>query len=169
MKNITIKSLLLCTLLTFSSCGIMVQGIAAGKISTEKGSMPPDFGKTKHVLLCKLKGKRGLDKYMKKHISNYYKGEVEFVTYQDLKENNKYSDKDKYRYVFESKEHSNSGNYINSNGMPSATSYISYSFGIFDRKALKNYSNDMSSGYFGKLIKAYAKKMEEERLGSSEK
>ncbi|TCI92143.1 hypothetical protein [Tenacibaculum sp. M341] len=150
----------------FSSCGMIIQGVASGKTSIEKGAIPPDFANTDHILLCMLDGKKSVDKYMKKHVEKNYKGKYEFVTREDLKTKDKYSDKDTYRYIFESEK----GYAQGQPGMGASTystgpGYNVYKYGIWDRIKLETYSNGVYSSYYGKLIKAYTVKMEKVRSG----
>lgn len=162
-----IKIVLMITVFLFTSCGLVVQGIAAGKTTIEKGAIPPNFANKEHILLCMLEGDKKIDKYMKKHIQKYYKGNYEFVTREDLRTIDKYTDKNKYRYTFESeREHTSGQQGMGTSTYSSGPGYDVFKYGIWDRKELETYSNNFYSSFFGKLIKAYAIKMEQVRVGA---
>ena len=150
----SIKFLVLIGLVVLSSCGGMVKNAALKKTTIENEAIPSGFGKESSVLICKLVYRNSIDRYMKKHIENNYKGKYEFVTKNNLF-SSKYDNKDKYRYVFEHKT-------TNANPI-SGPNYSVFSYQIRDRKTNKTYTNGVYSSYFSKLIEAYVLAMERAR------
>lgn len=147
-----------------NSCGIMVLQTGIATITVKNKALPPDFGKDNTVLICILTGKRNYDKSMKKHVINEYGGLYEFVLREDL-HSDKYNDFSKYRYVFDYNEITRSKQVRNSTtGMMDTQDTTTASYYILDRKKDMQYISPFTSSFFGKLIKAYMRNLEKERL-----
>jgi len=124
------------------------------KITTVEHSIPPDFGKNETTLICILVGRKSTDKYMKKHFETEYHGKIEFILKDDLNQD-KYSDTQEYRYVFDF-DRSYYG------GGPQQKSYRDYY--VLDRTDDVKYKTKGKSANFGNLIKNYAVALEEARI-----
>jgi len=162
MRNFKLILLTFTIPLLLNSCGSMVKSSAAKKMTVENGAIPPDLGKDNTVLLCVLKGRNSRDKYMKKHIEKYYKGRYEFILEHEVYES-KYSNKEIYRYVFDYNAGSVEVVGEDINGRVKTKNLPTSSYYILDRKTGTNYYSDAPSGYFSKLIEAYAINMEKVR------
>ena len=169
-KQILTLGLLIFTLLTFNSCVALVKSKASKYATVEKGAIPSDFGANNTAVLFVTSGKKSYDKYLKSNIRKVYRGDYELVSKEELK-SSKYSDTDKYRYVFDFKKvfysyHSNNsviyGQSANT-GMKNATGQVRR-FAITDRRDNKDYVMSMTSGYWSKLQRMYLKNMEEVRV-----
>lgn len=147
---------------TLDSCGIgyLVRGTARKKYTKENKVIPPDFIEKDEVLLI-LKWEQGsYDKYAKKAFDKFYEGKKEYVTMAQLL-SEEYSDVEKYRYVF-------------SQGPGSPTMYEgkSYSytfegsrpFHIYDRLEGGFYKSNITSGFFYRIMQAYAMNLEKARV-----
>jgi len=156
-KNLIIVLLVL----GLSSCGSMVLNQALKNYTVEKKAIPENFGKGNTVLLCVIHGKNKYDKYMKENVKKEYHGEYEFVLKKDI-DTDKYSDTDKYRYVF---DEGTSSYKINPTSNTYANNSVStMKFSIYDRKEDKLYSSGFSSSYFSTSIKAYMINLEQQRI-----
>lgn len=150
---------------SFASCGAIVKGSAVKRTTYANNAIPPNFAENPGTLVCVLQGRNSRDKYMKKHVEKIYKGDYIFV-HKDSLNNSAYSNKDKYRYLFDYNSTTsvqvmpdpNTGMFRQSN-IRSSTYYIK------DRKTGAAYSNDLNSGYFSKLIQGYVIGLEAARAG----
>jgi hypothetical protein len=161
-KKIGIYLLLAVLIFTLDSCGIgyLVRGTARKKYTKENKVIPPDFIENDEVLLI-LKWEQGsYDKYAMKAFDKFYTGKKEYVTMNQLL-SEEYADAEKYRYVF-------------SQGPGDLTMYEgkSYSytfegsrpFHIYDRLNNEFYRSNITSGFFYRIMQAYAMNLEKERI-----
>ena len=165
-SNLILVSFVISLSFLLNSCGAIVKGTALKRFTVENKVIPADFGKKDEVLLCVLKGRDSRDKYMKKHISKYYKGQYEFVLQSDLSDA-KYDDLSTYKYVFDYNALSSQGNYYNNaSGSFENRTIPSSRYYIYDREANQYYLSNLTSGFFSKLIQAYVIKLEKVRLSN---
>ncbi len=170
MKKSKLLLILTFSLLAFNSCGVIVKTMALNNYSVKKNAIPPEFGNEDTVLLCILKGSNSRRKYTGRAFTKKYHGKVEFIETMELY-SKKYEDVNKYRYVFDY----NSGNLGATISQNQSTGFIETStpstsnYFMLDRKKWKNYNSGFSSGFYGKLLKAYAINLEKKRLESYNK
>jgi len=157
-KKITPLIIIVLLLATFNSCGIglIIRGAAKRKITVENNIVPPNYIEPNQTLIVALWGTKSYDKYAIKAFNKFYKGKKEFVNLGELKTNPKYEDLETYPFVFsQGPEDINlyegdSFSYVFSGGRP---------FHIFDRKEKKFYMMSFHSGFFYRMIQAYAMKL----------
>lgn len=138
----------------FSSCSLLVQGVAKAKFTEEKGAIPPDFGKEKTSLVVILT----LEPYnskIKKIVQKKYHGLHEFVPSYDLNEK-KYSDTTFYRFCF---EYGTGSTYYDG-----GATFTTKKFLIYDRVERRKYFSKFSSSWWGAMARAYLSNLEEKRL-----
>lgn len=172
-KSLFPLTLVFILVLSLSSCGAIVKSKAKKYATVEKGAIPADFGKNNTVVLFVTSGKKSYDKYLKSNIKKAYQGKYELVSKSELTAD-KYSDTDKYRYVFDYKSVSYAYHSDNSviygqsahTGMNNATGQVRR-FLITDRTDDKEYVMSMTSGFWSKLQRMYLKNMEEVRVQNS--
>lgn len=150
--------LLLTAMTILQACGIglLVRGAAKKRITIENNTVPPDYIKKDQTLIILLWGDKSYDKYAIKAFKQFYKGKMEFVSFNELLTNPKYEDLESYPYVFsqgpgELKMYEG-GSYTYSfeGGRP---------FHIFDRANKTFYRSPFHSSFFYRIIQAYAKKL----------
>lgn len=129
---------------------------------TEKhNAIPPDFGKEKTVFLVVLRGRSSYDKYVKSAVKKYYKGDYVFVNVKkESIDNEKFSDKNKYRYYFDYSDGSTQTTTF-SNGQSASSTFKR--FYVYDRLMEKRYQSGGETGLFGKALKAYMGNLEIKR------
>lgn len=167
MKNratkISIIASLVLILFATSSCGIglIIRGSVKKSLSVEKGSVPPEYIDKNQVLLVLLWGVGSYDIYVTEAFDKFYDGKKEYVTFEQFF-SDKYSDLDKYQYVFSQgpgeKEMYSGESY-------SFTYKGSRSFHMYDRKNEKFYKSKITSGFFARVIQGYAMKLDKIREG----
>lgn len=173
MRKITLAFLFIiafiCQSCLFLVTGPIVKSNLKKNLTVEKNAIPPDVGKDDSYIVCILQGRESRDKYMRKNFSKEYKGKHIFLKESELK-TEKYSDVDKYRYVFTYTRINGSttvrttvsgGGMNNSN--TSNVSTPSSNYFIMDRKTNTEYNSGYHSSYFGKYILAYATNLEKQR------
>jgi hypothetical protein len=160
--NKFLKSILvLITLISFSSCGIglIVRSSAKKNISPEKGTVPPSFiSKNATLLILVWDTDAGFNNFSKKAFNKFYSGNNEFVTFKEFMSNEKYKNLEKYPYIFnqgpgDKKIYEGNGyEFTYRGGRP---------FHIFDRKENKFYNSKSNSGFYSRIIQAYAMKLDD--------
>jgi len=101
MNNIP-KSLfaaILFILLSFSTSSFAQENKMRSEFSVENNAIPADFGKENTIIIGILKGKKSYDKYLEKALKKFYTGE--YVLERSSRLSSKYSDREKYRYLFD--------------------------------------------------------------------
>lgn len=148
--------------------GPIVKGKLTRKLTVENKAIPPDLGFDDAYVVCIMHEKNSRDRYVKKHFKKFYKGNMVFVTAKEL-ESESYSDAAKYRYIFDYMRHNGSvqvvqatptGNQISNVSTPSSNYFI------HDRLTNIEYNSRISTGWFGKYIKAYSQNLEKKRLAA---
>lgn len=130
---------------------------------TEKhNAIPPDFGKdNEEVFVVILRGRGSYDKYVKGAVKKYYKGKYIYINVKKESLNDdKYSDKKKYRYYFDYSDGSTSTAHYN-NGQSSTVTFKR--FFVHDRILDKRFQSGGETGLFGKALKAYMGNLEIKR------
>ncbi len=160
----TVINYLLLTIITLSlnSCFIKkaIEVDHAKKEFTEQNqAIPPSFGKDNSVIVCILHGRNSYDKYLKIAVEENYKGEYLLIKSADLT-SIEYSNKAKYRYVFDYGSGS-SLTTIYSNGQSVTTTYKR--FFIYDRLEDKKYESGAEFTYFAKAMRVYFANLEIKR------
>jgi len=164
------KKLLVCVMIAFASqsCIFMAAPIAKNQanknLTVEKQAIPPNIGLEDTYVVGLLEERESRDKYLRKHFDANYKGKFVYATRQEL--DSKYSDVTTYRYVFTYTKLSGSVYHIADN---TTTPTSSSNYFIYDRKEDKEYNAGFHSSMFGKVIEAYAKNMEKQRLANLNK
>ena len=164
-----LKLLILTAVIPFllNSCGAMEAGKYQEKITVENGSIPPDLGKDDSIIICVLTGRNSRDKYMKKHITENYQGNYEFVLQSDLT-SDKYNDTDLYRYLLDYEASTTKTTRTdNKTGRTSFVDVPVSKYYIKDRKSNEIYSSNIKSGHFARLIEAYSINMEKVRSANN--
>ena len=156
LTKILLKISVLVIILTLSSCGAMVKGIANNAITEEKGAIPPEFGNDNTTLVF-ITAHKSYNKYLKKAVVEEYKGKYEYATAKQVENNEKYKDSTKYRYFF---------GYIYRDPFVSRPKNAApvKSFRVYDMKEDKIFRSKVNSGMWSKLLKVYLKKLNEKRL-----
>ena len=141
-----------------NSCGIglLVRGVAKKSITVENNVVPKKFIDKNETLIILLWESGSYDKYAKKAFDKFYLGKKEYVTYNDFRTLDKYQDLDKYPYVFSQgpgeKEMYETDTY--------SYSYTgSRPFHIYDRREGTFSKSKIRSGFFFRIMQAYAMKL----------
>jgi hypothetical protein len=121
--------------------------------------IPPGFGKEESTLLVIRKGKRSYDKYLEKNFEEAYFGKYEIVEASSV-DSKKYSDKKKYRYVFDEDKHTVNRS---AGSIPDNSTYAM--FGVTDRVSGETYKTKHGTGAFSKWMKVYIQALEKARTG----
>ena len=150
-KALSISSLLLLALI-LSNC----TGAFKSMIKDDGKQIPSDLGKTKVTILVFTNSARGYDKYLEKNWKKYYTGDYLIIRRNEI---DQYTDKEKYRYIFDDDMSNN--NFIDAEG--GGKNLKGYSYSLYDRKEKKIYGLKIESGLYSKLMIAYIKKMNEVR------
>lgn len=150
-----VLTFLLILLISQSCIGFLIRKATEKKLTVERKTIPAEFGSTKSTLICILNETKGYDRQVTKHFKKNYKGDVVFLKDYELK-NEKYNDFFKYRYIF---TFGFGGSYTDSEGNTHSMRRIY----MLDRTDNKKYNSPFSSGFYGKIIKAYSIKLEELR------
>lgn len=152
------SALILSVLLNSCGLGLIVRGVAKNSITKENEVVPPDFIKSDQTLIILMWGTESYDKFARKAFNKFYQGKKLFIGMDELINNDKYQDLNKYPYVFsqgpgESKMYDGSPyNYTFSGSRP---------FHIFDRREEEFYKSKVNSGFYSRVMQAYAKKLNE--------
>lgn len=147
-----------------ATCFVSCFGVPSGlkkEFTEAHNAIPPDFGKEKTVFVVILRGRGSYDKYVKSAVKKYYKGEYVFVNVKKESLNNdKFSDKNKYRYYFDYSDGSTVTTTF-SNGQSASSTYKR--FYVHDRLLEKRYQSGGETALFGKALKAYMGNLEIKR------
>ncbi|PWJ28750.1 hypothetical protein [Sediminitomix flava] len=164
LTTFILKTFLITILFICTSCGAYVKMRAISKITVENDAIPPDFGTEETILLCVITGKKGYDKYMKKHVSNEYHGKYEFVMRKDIN-SDKYQNTSKYKYLFdfEKLQYKTTHSADTPSGFETIT-ITTASYYLFDRDENITYKCPNTSSYFSRIIQAYMINLENERI-----
>ncbi len=155
LKPLIIASALLISL---TSCGIglIVRGVAKNKYTKENEVIPESFIDEDATLLIMMWGSSSYDKFARKAFDRFYHGKKEYISFTDLANKEKYSDLEKYPFIF------SQGDDASMYSGKGASFYYEGSrpFHIFDRKKDKFHMANVTSGFFYRIMQAYAKQME---------
>ncbi len=164
MHKIKLLIIIIISSLHLTSCLFATKAIQASKARKEfteaNNAIPPDFGKKGEVLVGILTTVNSYDKYLKSALNKKYLGEHIFLTTEELDSDSKYSDKTKYRYLFNVEKGSGSTATF-SNGL-SSTIIKKRQF-IYDRLEDKKYISGAEFTFFAKAMKVYAENLELKR------
>ncbi|MFV8334876.1 hypothetical protein ACNQF7_02185 [Flavobacterium sp. RSP29] len=170
-KTVITYLLLMILILSLNSCFIaksIEAKHARAEFTTENKAIPPSFGKSNTILLCVLQGRNSYDKFLKSAVKKNYKGEYILIYSYDLS-SDKYSDKNKYRYVFDYNSGSSiastyrySSPYSTVNSYSNATTTYKR-FYVNDRLENKIYQSGAEFGFFANAMKIYMANLEIER------
>jgi hypothetical protein len=116
--------------------------------------MPPELGKSKVTILVIKHNKKSYDKYLIANWKKYYDGEYEII---DKSQVEKYTDKNRYRYIFDGKV--STSKFQNPDGR--YTYLQAGTFFVVDRQTDKTYGGRIESGMWSKLLIANIEKMNE--------
>jgi len=161
----TMKKVFLCFMIAYAcqSCIFLAAPIAKDQankqLTVENNGIPTDIGMDGTYVIGLLEERESRDKYLRKHLDANYKGDYVYSTMAELE--TKYADVTKYRYVLTYTKLSG-GVYHISDQTTTPTSSSNYF--IYDRKENKEYNTKFHSSMFGKVIEAYAKNMEKQRV-----
>lgn len=156
-KVLTYFSMLL-IVFGLSSCGIglLVRGVAKKSITVEKGVVPPNFIKSNQTLIVLMWGTKSYDKYAMKAFNRFYDGKKIYLSLNDLLTVEKYQDLERFPYVFSQ----GPGDMTMYSGKSYSYTYSgSRPFHILDRKEGKFYNSRINSGFFYRIMQAYAMKL----------
>lgn len=167
MKKLSVFYLFAITgLLSLSSCGLIIKSY----IRKDTENVPSDFGKEKTTLLV-IQERKGYNKKVDKIIKDHYSGPYVLIKRDEL--NNKYADKESYRYMLDDEIHITRSSVTTvttnrSTGMStrstSPRSSAGRSFYVHDRKTNKYHNTGISSGTsWKKILKTYLQKLDKER------
>lgn len=174
MRKITLLFLLLISMMLQSCVMLIAAPIAKGKLkknlTVKNHAIPPDVGLKDTYIMCILTGRNSRDKYLRKNFAKEYKGKYVFVTESEAI-SEKYSDVDKYRYIFTFTRYAGSvkttttvtGGGMKNSNTSTVTTHASNYF-MIDRKTNTEYNSKYSSSFYGKYILAYAMNLEKQRI-----
>jgi hypothetical protein len=153
LKQIFFYIITLFSILTMNSCGSVSKSYAKEEFTEEFKAIPPDFGSKNTILLITLRQKSSYDYYLKE-AAQLYKGEYVFIGLGEeiLPE---YSDKEKFRFVFDYSDGSRS------------KELIAKRFFVKDRVEDKIYQCGYETAFFGKALKAYMENLELKRISKN--
>jgi hypothetical protein len=138
------------------SCAVVGKGKLA--VSKSTNFIPPDFGNEPTSLLIQLDSQHENKKKIKKIIADNYTGEYEIINYGN-RNSTKYSDTDKYRYIYYHEFDMSTMSNFATTGMSAST--FSYLPVILDRKTGKEYPYSISNG-LKIVVKMYMKALNKE-------
>jgi len=155
------KSLLIFVVCSLQSCFIG-KAIEAPKMrsefTVENEAMPADFGSDKEAVVLVVQG-IGASKWMRKAFKKNYTGPYELVDNGDLN-SSKYSDKEKYRYIF-SWDAGTGYTVITDSGRSRSGTYKR--FYVMDRLEDKKYSSGAEFTFFAKALRVYVENLDVQR------
>ena len=164
MKKISfsIFPLILLTVLStlFTSCFGIAKMHARKEFTEELHAIPPHFGEKGTVLIAILRNRSSYDNYVKK-AAKLYNGEV-ILLKNSAELTTLYSDKTKYRFLFDYTAGSTSSVHYAGSNLNSSVTYKR--FYVSDRLENEMYQCGYESGSFGDLLKAYFENLEKKRL-----
>lgn len=143
--------------MSFSSCRLFVNAVAKGKLKEANGAIPPDFGKNSEVLIVALTGDPKFEKVMLKIVPNKYRGESLLLYPKEIKAD-KYSDLNKYRYIF---TYEKGSDYVDRGTGKHA--FTTKQFYVLDRRENKKYLKKFTSSWWPSVAKAYLKNLDKKR------
>ena len=159
-RTFTNLAFILSILFITNSCGLglIVRGTAKKSLTVEKKTVPPNFIEKDETLLILLWGD-AYDKYAEKAFNKFYAGKKKYVTF-DQYFSGEYPEEE-YPFVFSQGP-----------GSPKMYSGESYSFTfegsrpfhIYDRRSKEFYKARVTSGFFARVIQAYAIRLDEIRI-----
>ena len=162
--------LLLSVCFVFSSCFIgKMKTVSEAKkeFTVEKNAIPKDFGNDSNtILLCVLKDRKSYDKYLKNKVEKKYHGNTIFILEDDLQNNPKYQDVNKYRYVFDYKEGKPRTVTTTMDGQMRQNTVHYKQFYIKDRKNNQVYLNGSEYSLFAKAMEVYFENLEQVRTSN---
>ena len=162
MEKLSRFTLFLLIVITFNSCFISKSvdaSKAKSEFTEENNAIPPAFGKKGTVLLCVLQKRNSYDKYLKSAVKKNYNGEYLLVSEAQLN-SEEYSDKEKYRFVFDYSE----GKKVYSTNSSQPAVYKR--FFVKDRLENKIYQSGAEFTFFAKAMKVYFENLEKKRNAS---
>jgi hypothetical protein len=127
------------------SCSPITKSLTESRLSVETGTLPANFNEGSIMLFITHERETAYDRYLKKNVIEGYKGPYELVSWQELKQNEKYNDLEKYRFFFD----------YNAVGV----SHDGREFYIKDRKTFYAYKSPVVSASWAKVIKVYVEKL----------
>ena len=163
IKFSTISTIIFLFSISLSSCfGGKATTIKRAKeaFTEEKKAIPPEFGKKETVLLCVLKGRNSYDKYLKKAVTENYKGDYLFISPYDLI-SDKYP-KEKYRYYFDYNMGSTRTVRYQNSHLSSSVTFKS--FFVRDRLKEQSYESGEEYSNFGAAMVGYMQNLELKRI-----
>lgn len=125
--------------------------------------IPTTLGKNKTTILVIKHNEKSYNKYLEKNWSTYYTGEYIIIDSSKVAE---YTDKEKYRYIFNNET---SNNYYSNPDNNTHKNLQGISFLLLDRQTDKVYISNIESGFWSKLMIAYIKKMNQIRAKNGDK
>jgi hypothetical protein len=151
--------LLVISILTLNSCGIglLVRGAVKKTITVENKVVPTKFIEAEETLIILMWEDGSYDKYAKKAFDKFYKGKKVYINFKEFKTNEKYQDLDDYPYVFSQ----GPGDMRMYEGNSYSFSYSgSRPFHIYDRREGTFSKSKVTSGFFYRVMQAYAMKLD---------
>lgn len=141
--------------------GPLAEDQADKHLTAGNNAIPVGIGRGNTYVVAVLQGRESRDKYVRKYFKENYNGKYVFASIEELQTD--YADVDTYRYAFTysklDKTHIDS--LANSSTLPSSNYFI------YDRKEKREYNSGFSSSMFGKVIDAYTRNMEQQRLANA--
>ena len=160
IKFLIFSATLFLILNSFYSCGGVPSSLKK-EFTEEHNAIPPDFGKEKTIFLVVLRGRGSYDKYVKSAVKKYYTGDYVFVNVKkESIDDQKYNDKNIYRYYF---DYSDGSVHTTNFGNGQSASSVYKRFFVEDRLLSKRYQSGGESSSFGKALKAYMGNLEIKR------
>jgi len=157
-KSKSIPVILLITLLSFTTNVFAQQKKMKSEFTLENDAIPADFGKDNTVLIGALKGKKYYDKYLEKALKKTYGGN--YVLERSSNLSSKYSDREKYRYLFDW-NYGTTRTTTYSDGLQSGITLMR--FYILDRLTGEKYQSGAEFTKFYKAMCIYFSNLEEVR------
>lgn len=149
---------MLATIFSLNSCGIgfLVRGVVKKSITVENKVVPEKFIKANETLIILMWESGSYDKYAKKAFDKFYKGKKVYVNFNDFKTKEKYQDLEEYPFVF-SQGPGDKAMYEGNNY--TFTYSGSRPFHIYDRREGTFSRSKITSGFFYRVMQAYAMKL----------
>lgn len=141
--------------------GPLAEDQADKHLTAGNNAIPVGIGKDGTYVVAVLQGRESRDKYVRKYFRENYNGKYVFSTVEELQ--TEYADVNKYRYAF---TYSKLNDAVYDASDNSSTPLPSSNYFIYDRKEKREYNSGFSSSMFGKVIDAYTRNMEQQRLAN---
>lgn len=162
---------LLLIIISLQSCGILVKKAitvskAKKEYTVENYAIPPEFGNNSNeVLIGILKESKNYNNYLKRKIKKSYNGNYVLISDHELN-SKKYSDLEKYRYVFTYKQGTKITTSVQTiNGFTSGgNSYILQKFYVYDRLKKIEFISGAEFKFWAKSMEIYLKQLENQRI-----